>query len=142
MIDKMRKQYQRKFSKILKELNQAIAEDDLWLGRFEVRQIGVRWHRFSDNSGGILRCILRCIDKMTCQYKDYIIEYAPWMHTFHWHLSMDIMNKFIVDDLDVWKNGKPREEIKDWTKVKIPKKALEKTSRQWLAISLYQLCKY
>jgi hypothetical protein len=33
---------------------------------------------------------------------------------------MDIMNTFIVEDLDVWRKENPRKEIKDWRKVSVP----------------------
>ena len=61
-MNKMRKEYQRKFTKLLKQTNRVIQEDDLWLGRVEVRQISARWQEFSDGSGGILHTVLRCID--------------------------------------------------------------------------------
>ena len=142
MIDKMRKKYQRKFTNLLREANNAIKDDELWLGRVEVRQISARWQRFEDNSGGILYAVLRCIDKKTRQYKDYCIEYSPSMHTIKWKISMDILNTFFVEDLDVWRKENPRKEIFDWTKVSIDPKALEKTRWRDLSISLYQLCKY
>lgn len=141
-MNKMRKEYQRQFTKKLREANGAIREDNLWLGRVEVRQISARWEEFSDGSGGILHTVLRCIDKKTRQYKDYCFEYAPWIRTMNWKISYDILNKFFVEDLDVWKTGNPREEVQDWTKVPIDAKALEHTKRRDLAISLYQLCKY
>ena len=140
--NKMRKEYQRQFTRKLREMNKAIREDDLWLGRVEVRQISARWEEFEDGSGGILYTILRCIDKKTRQYKDYCLEYAPWMSTINWKISMDILNKFFVEDLDVWRTGNPREEIYDWTKKPIDPKALERTKWEDLSISLYQLCKY
>ena len=141
--NKMRKEYQRQFTKKLREANRAIREDNLWLGRVEVRQISARWEEFSDGSSGILHTVLRCIDKKTRQYKDYCLEYAPWMHTIHWKISMEILNRFFVEDLDVWRTGNPREEVQDWTKVPIDPKALEHT--KWhrdLSTSLYQLVKY
>ena len=141
--NKMRKEYQRQFTRKLREANRAIREDDLWLGRVEVRQISARWEEFEDGSGGILHTILRCIDKKTRQYKDYCLEYAPWMNTINWKISMEILNKFFVEDLDVWCTGDPRNEVQDWTKVSIDPKALEHT--KWhrdLSISLYQLVKY
>ena len=140
--NKMRKEYQRQFTRKLREANKAIREDGLWLGRVEVRQISARWEEFEDGSGGILHTILRCIDKKTRQYKDYCLEYAPWMNTFNWKMSMDILNKFFVEDLDVWRTGNPREEIYDWTKKTIDPKALERTKWKDLSISLYQLVKY
>jgi hypothetical protein len=142
MIDKMRKKYQRKFTQLLREANNAIKNDDLWLGRVEVRQISARWQKFEDNSGGILYAVLRCIDKKTRQYKDYCIEYAPYIRTMKWKISMDVLNTFFVEDLDVWKTGHPRNEIFNWNKIPIDPKALEKTKWRDLSISLYQLCKY
>ena len=140
--NKMRKEYQRQFTQKLREANKVIREDDLWLGRVEVRQISARWEEFEDGSGGILHTILRCIDKKTRQYKDYCLEYAPWMKTINWKMSMDILNKFFVEDLDVWRTGNPRDEIFNWTKVPVDPKALERTKWRDLSISLYQLCKY
>ena len=140
--NKMRKEYQRQFTRKLREVNKVIREDDLWLGRVEVRQISARWEEFEDGSGGVLHAVLRCIDKKTRQYKDYCLEYAPWMRTFSWKMSMDILNKFFVEDLDVWRTGNPRDEIFDWTKVPIDPKALKRTKWRDLSISLYQLVKY
>ena len=101
-MNKMRKEYQRQFTRLLRQANRVIREDDLWLGRVEVRQISARWEEFSDGSGGILHTVLRCIDKKTRQYKDYCLEYAPWMHTINWKISMEILNRFFVEDLDYW----------------------------------------
>ena len=140
--NKMRKQYQRSFTRLLRETNKAIKEDELWLGRVEVRQISARWEEFEDGSGGVLHAVLRCIDKKTRQYKDYCFEYAPWRVNLHWHISMDILNKFFVEDLDVWRTGDPRNEIFNWNKIPVDPKALEKTKWKNLSISLYQLCKY
>ena len=140
--NKMRKEYQRQFTKKLRETNRVIREDDLWLGRVEVRQISARWEEFSDGSGGILHTVLRCIDKKTRQYKDYTLEYAPWISNINWHISYDILNEFFVEDLDVWRTGNPRDEIFDWTKVPVDPKALKRTKWRDLSISLYQLVKY
>lgn len=140
--NKIRKEYQRQFTRKLRETNKVIREDNLWLGRVEVRQISARWEEFEDGSGGILHTVLRCIDKKTRQYKDYCLEYAPWIRTINWKISMDILNNFFVEDLDVWRTGNPRDEIFDWTKVPVDPKALKRTKWRDLSISLYQLCKY
>ena len=140
---KFKHRYQSKFNKLIKEMNDAIAKDDLWLGRVEVRQIITRFEIFEDGSGGIIHAILRCVDKKTQQYKDYVIEYAPWMHTIYWTLSMDVLNKFFVEDIDVWRTGDPRNERYDWTKIKVPDKVFnERKSNKWLAKSLYQVMSY
>lgn len=135
------KKYQRQFTNLIHQYNKAIDEDDLWLGRFHMLQVRSRWEYFEDNSGGILHAVIRCFDKKTRQYKDYRIEYAPWMKTIHWHIQMDILNKFIVEEIDVWKeNLNPREDIRDWTKVNDYK--LDDNSNECLSISMWQLQKY
>ena len=138
----MRKHYQRGMTRLLRKTNKVIKEDDLWLGRVEIRQISARWQEFEDGSGGILHTVLRCIDKKTRQYKDYTFQYAPYLSTIYWKISMDILNKFFVEDLDVWRTGDPYKEKQDWTKIPVDTKALEHTKWSDLSISLYQLVKY
>lgn len=140
-LKKRYKKYQRKFTKLIQQYNKAIDKDDLWLGRFHMIQIRSRWEAFDDNSGGILHAVIRCFDKKTRQYKDYFITYAPWMRTIHWHIQMDILNQFVVEDIDVWKeNPNPRKSVKDWTKINDYK--LDKNSNEDLFFSTWQLQKY
>lgn len=135
------KKYQRQFTNLIHQYNKAIDKDDLWLGRFHMLQVRSRWEYFEDNSGGMLHAVIRCFDKKTRQYKDYCIEYAPWKTTMHWHIQMDILNNFIVKDIDVWReNPSPREDRKDWTKVNDYK--LTDNSDKCLFYSLHQLQKY
>lgn len=103
MTNKMRRDYQRKFNRKIRLLNKNLEKDELWRGRFIFLQKDARWEEFYDHSGGILHLIIRAFDKKTNYYHDYIIEYAPWMTTLNWHLTMDIGNKFIVEDANVWK---------------------------------------
>jgi hypothetical protein len=58
-------------------------------------------------------------DKKTGYYKDYLLDYAPYLHFIHWNIFMEIANKFIVDDLNIWEYEKPYEIIEDYTKIKI-----------------------
>ena len=140
-LTKKYKQYQNKFTKLIHEWNKSLDEDNLWCGRFHIIQVRSRWEAFEDNSGGILHAVIRCFDKKTRQYKDYCIEYAPWMRTMHWHIQMDILNTFIVEDIDVWKEEpNPRQNIKDWTKINDYK--LNDNDNAHLAISTWQLQKY
>lgn len=137
------KAYKNKFAKLIKEYNKAIINDDLWRGRFEMRIIRSRWEWFEDDSGGILHNVIRCFDKRTEQYKDFFIEYAPWIRSIHWHIGMDILNTFIVEDIDVWKNEKPRtDEKQDWSKVKIPEYLLRFNSDKAITYGYCRLVKY
>ena len=71
----------------------------LWRGRFVFIQMRADWYEFEDKSGGELRVIIRAYDRRTGYYKDYIMDYAPWLYSFDWHLFTDEMvtNGEIVD---------------------------------------------
>ena len=99
---KLYKQYQRKFTKFVRAYNKSLNKDELWKGRFQAFQIRSRWEEFDDGSGGILHAVIRCFDKKTRKYKDFTFSYAPYYSTLHWHYGMDILNHFIVEDINVW----------------------------------------
>ena len=140
-LTKKYKQYQNKFTKLLHEWNKSLDEDNLWLGRFHVLQVRSKWEWFDDNSGGILHAVIRCFDKKTRQYKDYCVQYAPWMHTINWKIGMEILNTFIVEDIDVWReNPNPREDVQDWRNINDYK--LDGNSDKDLSISTWTLQKY
>ena len=123
MRDKLRKKAQANINHIVRNINKNIREDDLWLGRFEMRQIDCAWERFSDGSGGMLYVVLRCLDKGTGYYKDYPFDFvAPRERRMNGHIC-NIMEKFIVEDADVWaQTPNPRDKgfVKDFTKQRIP----------------------
>ena len=137
---RLRKRYQRNFTKLVRKYNKAIEDDDLWQGRFVCRQIYSHWENFDDGSGGILHTVIRCVDKQTRQYKDFTFEYADWIRTFHWHFSMDILNKFIVEDIDAWRTGNPKEEKQDWTEIEIPNSVFQNNKIK--EMNFYGLTKY
>jgi hypothetical protein len=120
-MDKMRKAYQRKFNHKIHQLNKNIEMDNLWRGRFVFLQKNCRWWKFEDGSGGELILSIRAYDKKTGYYHDYHLEYAPWMHTFDWNLTMEVGNTFIVEDLDVWRNEErpTLDSAIDYTHVKV-----------------------
>lgn len=116
----MRKNYQKKLNKLIRQLNQSIAEDPLWKGRFVFFQTRTSWWRFDDCSGGLLTSFIRGYDKETGYYHDYRLEYAPWIRVIYWRISTNIVNTFIVKDLDIWANTTRKEYIaEDYTKVKV-----------------------
>ena len=121
MRDKMRKAYQREFNECIRTLNKNIANDNLWRGRFIFLQRDAHWRKFSDGSGGELIVFIRGYDKKTGYYKDYHLEFAPWLKSVNWHLSMDIANEFITEAAGVWSEN-PRPSIdtaEDWTSAKV-----------------------
>lgn len=119
MRDKLRKKAQANLNHIVRKINKDIQKDNLWLGRFEMRQIDCAWERFSDNSGGMLYVVFRCYDKKTKYYKDYPFDFvAPKEIGMTWHLY-NIINKFIVDDTNVWAqtpNPRDKDFVEDFTK--------------------------
>ena len=62
---KQRKKYQRFLNKQIKDLNKSVEVDELWKGRFFIRQIQSDWIEFDDHSGGILKACLEFRDKKT-----------------------------------------------------------------------------
>lgn len=123
MRDKLRKKAQSNLNHLVRAINKNIREDDLWLGRFEMRQIDCAWERFSDGSGGMLYVVLRCLDKGTGYFKDYPFDFvAPREMRMNWHLC-SIMEKFIIEDADIWgQTPNPRDKgfVKDFTNQRIP----------------------
>lgn len=104
MRNKMRKKYQRNLNKKIKEVNKSLEDDDLWLGRFVIKQTNANFIKFSDNSGGWLLVELTIYDKKTNISQIYYVEYAPWKTTFNWSIYK-ILNEFIVDVIKVWEEN-------------------------------------
>lgn len=106
---KLRKKYQRKLNKLIKNMNKSIEKDELWRGRFVGRQAQYRWYTYEDNSGGCLSATIRLFDKKTGKTQDVIIEYFG----IGYFVPYDIwraMNEFIVEYCDVWRT-ESREEL-------------------------------
>ena len=124
MRDKVRKRYQRKLKQKLRIINKNIEQDDLWLGRFILFQKEAEMNRFPDGSGAILYVVLRAYDKKTHYYYDFNLEYNPDWRFVDYDL-FQIINGFIVDKLDVWREDPPKN-IADYRNVKVDIDALGK----------------
>lgn len=128
---KMRKRYQRGFNKLMRQLNQNIENDNLWKGRFVFRQIDCQFQKFEDNSGGVLHSFVRAYDKHTDYYKDYHIEYAPYLH-FAGSYLWEMANTFIVEDACVWQQGNLRPETSlDFRNMIVPKEIWKNKEYNW-----------
>ena len=113
----------------MRQLNQNIENDNLWKGRFAFRQIDCQFHKFEDNSGGILYPFVRAYDKRTGYYKDYRVEYAPYFH-FAGSYLWEMANTFIVEDANVWRqkglgNLRPETSL-DFRNIKVPEEVWKK----------------
>ena len=92
-----RKNHQRWFNQYCRYVNKSIEDDDLWLGRFYVRQNRTFIEWFEDNSGGLMYAEIHMIDKKTKKvrvgwYSGLEMDYKFW-HDF---------NNFIIEDCKVW----------------------------------------
>ena len=92
------KKHQRILNNFIKNLNKAVAEDNVWQGRFVVKQIYREFISFEDKSGSELYAYLVLIDKKTGKIK----RVPPkTVNEFCYYFKLwDILNNFIVLDCD------------------------------------------
>lgn len=80
-----RKKRQRRFVRYLRQINKNVMDDDLWRGRFEMRQVDAEWitHGFrgiiSDgrefyDTYGVLIAKVRITDKLTGKTEEYVVN--------------------------------------------------------------------
>lgn len=80
-----RKKRQRRFVRYLRQINKNVMDDDLWRGRFEMRQVDAEWitHGFrgitSDGREffdpyGTLIAKVKITDKLTGKTEEYIVN--------------------------------------------------------------------
>lgn len=114
-----KRKLRQKFMKFIREMNNSIANDAAWLGRFEAAPVDIQYHHFEDNSGTELFVTLCFHDKETGLTK-FIFETATWLCNFG-RLWL-AMNNFIVEEVgtSAWKNGNTpidyRKVKVDWNK--------------------------
>lgn len=99
-----RKVHQRRMNKLMLLINKNVEEDELWKGRFVVRQAGSQWMPYPDGSGYELWVVLKFIDRLTGQTWEQAETVNHWSFGNGGHLWM-AMNTFIVDICDVWRQG-------------------------------------
>ena len=63
-----KKKHQRAMNQLVRSFNKALEKDELWCGRFVIRQVySPQWHRYDDGSGAELFVHLKFIDRSTEQ---------------------------------------------------------------------------
>lgn len=111
---KNRKRHQRAMNELMRLINQNIENDDLWRGRFYVRQVAAQWYEYEDKSGAELWVVLRFIDKATGFYW----ETAETVNHWRWYNGIHLwraMNDFITEKTNVWRSD-PRPGSEEWFK--------------------------
>ena len=108
------KKLQRAVNKYVQELNDSILNDDLWRGRFIVRQVNRYDNRFTDGSGYYFTVKLEFKDLKTGQTK-ICYETLYSIIVLIRNKLFILMNDFIVKDCDVWSKETTQELKNDKT---------------------------
>lgn len=104
LTSKNKKRHQRALNKLIRDINKSIEQDDLWYGRFCIRQVySPQWQVYDDGSGAEYFVHLKFIDKCTGRYWIQAETVNHWRGNFGngWRL-WDKMNWFIINHLNVW----------------------------------------
>lgn len=99
-----KKRHQREINRLVREANKSIEKDDLWHGRFCIKQVeSPQWHIYEDKSGAEYFVHLKFIDKCTGRYWIQAETVNHWRGSFGngWRI-WDKMNWFIVEHCNVW----------------------------------------
>ena len=110
-----RKKVQRQVNKVYRHMNRIIENDDLWRGRFVVRQKSADWINYCGTREYFLSVTYEFIDKKTGQISqlyrgvDFFLDRRIGVQ----------MNNFIVKDCKVWEKENPYEDKTDYRKVAI-----------------------
>ena len=100
------KKVQRRVNALIKRQNKALAEDELWLGRFYIRQLHRDIWKFEDGSGAMVSFLFEMADKKTgkrdiIRLDSYELRVAFKRGGGSWKL-FEALNDFIIKKVDVW----------------------------------------
>ena len=99
-----RKTHQRAINRAVRAFNKRLEQDDLWLGRFVVRQYedSPQWRKYEDGSGAELWVKLKFIDRATGRYYVGAHTVNAWL-SFDGRRIWGLMNWLITVHWDIWK---------------------------------------
>ena len=99
-----KKRHQREINRLIRKTNKSIEKDELWNGRFCIKQVeSPQWYIYEDKSGAKYFVHLKFIDKCTGRYWVQADTVNHWRGSFgNGWLIWSKMNWFIVEYLDVW----------------------------------------
>ena len=99
---------------LIRKINKCIEEDDLWQGRFFIRQYSAdEFYKYEDNSGGTLYVTLRFYDKEDMKYQEYCGDTCVICHLNGARLWWT-MNEFITETSSAWQGHNPYENKKSY----------------------------
>ena len=110
LTSKNRKVHQRALNRAIRDFNKSLENDELWCGRFIVRQYedSPQWRRYEDGSGAELWVKLKFIDRATGRYYVGAHSVNHWL-SFNGRRIWEIMNWLITVHWDIWKEDLARE---------------------------------
>lgn len=105
-----RKVHQRAINRAICAFNKSLEQDDLWNGRFIVRQYedSPQWRKYGDGSGAELWVKLKFIDRATGRYYVGGRTVNEWCYFNGWNI-WQLMNWLITEHWDVWQEDLARE---------------------------------
>ena len=106
-----KKKHQRAMNRLVRSFNKALEQDDLWCGRFVIRQVySPQWYRYEDGSGAEYVVHLKFIDRCTGRYYIAADNVNHWRGLYAVGYSVwEKMNWFIVEHCNVWDEPLARE---------------------------------
>lgn len=114
LTSKDKKHHQRALNKLIRQVNKSLEQDELWRGRFMVRQVeSPQWICYEDGSGAGLYVTLEFVDRCTGRYwrlYESVNHWRFWGGSYLWRA----MNDFIVERCDVWFEKLAHEHYDTW----------------------------
>lgn len=106
-VNRAIKKVQRKVNKEVADFNKELVKDNLWRGRFQIRQVARHAKRYEDGSGFSIYFDFAIVDKKSGKY--IVVRVSEYGILRSWHLWYEV-NNFIINDIDVWnENPNPRD---------------------------------
>ena len=111
LTSKNKKRHQRAMNRLVHSFNKALEGDDLWCGRFVIRQVySPQWQQYDDGSGAELFVHLKFIDRCTGRYWIAAYDVNQWRgFNGSGYYLWEITNWLITQHWDVWKEDFARE---------------------------------
>ena len=107
-----RKIHQRKLNALIRKINKFFEKDELWQGRFYIRQKEAFFGPYCDGSGADLYVVLELRDRKTGLTK-LIAESANHFIIFNGWNIITTLNDFIIYTCEVWKED-PYKDKYNW----------------------------
>ena len=90
-----RKRHQQLINKYVRAMNKNLQEDNIWRGRFEIRQIHSDFHVYEDKSGAYIIGYFEIVDKLTHKARMVRLEESQFIDAYIWKA----VNDFICNDI-------------------------------------------